>query len=74
MKNKKKYIVISPLFPNDNSHAGSYIYDQVKTIIDLSDYNVKVIKVTSIFSSEKDYNFKGIEVKIFNLFNLFTFL
>jgi len=74
MENKKKYIVISPLFPNDNSHAGSYVYDQVKTIIDLSDYNVKVIKVTSIFSSEKDYNFKGIEVKIFKVFDLPFFI
>ena len=49
MENKKKYIIISPLFPSDESHTGSYVYDQVKTIIDLSDYNVKVIKVTSIF-------------------------
>ena len=74
MENKKKYIVISPLFPNDNSHAGSYVYDQVKTIIDLSDYNVKVIKVTSLFSSEKDYNFKGIEVKVFKVFDLPFFI
>ena len=74
MENKKKYIVISPLFPNDNSHAGSYVYDQVKTIIDLSDYNVKVIKVTPLFSSEKDYNFKGIEVKIFKVFDLPFFI
>jgi len=74
MEDKKKYIVISPLFPNDNSHTGSYIYDQVKTIIDLSDYNVKVIKVTSFFSSEKDYNFKGIEVKIFKVFDLPFFI
>jgi glycosyltransferase involved in cell wall biosynthesis len=74
MENKKKYIVISPLFPNDNKHIGSYVYDQVKTIIDLSDYNVKVIKVTSLFSSEKDYNFKGIEVKIFKVFDLPFFI
>ena len=74
MENKKKYIVISPLFPNNNSHVGSYVYDQVKTIIDLSDYNVKVIKVTSLFSSEKDYNFKGIEVKIFKVFDLPFFI
>ena len=74
MENKKKYIVISPLFPSDNSHAGSYVYDQVKTIIDLSDYNVKVIKVTSIFSLEKDYNFKGIEVKLFKVFDLPFFI
>jgi len=74
MENKKKYIVISPLFTNDNKHIGSYVYDQVKTIIDLSDYNVKVIKVTSLFSSEKDYNFKGIEVKIFKVFDLPFFI
>ena len=74
MENKKKYIVITPLFPNDNSHVGSYVYDQVKTIIDLSDYNVKVIKVTSLFSSEKDYNFKEIEVKIFKVFDLPYFI
>jgi len=74
MENKKKYIVISPLFPNDNSHAGSYVYDQVKAIIDLSDYNVKVIKVTSLFSSEEDYNFKGIEVKVFKVFDLPFFI
>ena len=74
MENKKKYIVISPLFPNDNSHTGSYVYDQVKTIINLSDYNVKVIKVISLFSSEKDYNFKGIEVKVFKVFDLPFFI
>ena len=74
MENKKKYIVISPLFPDDNSHTGSYVYDQVKTIIDLSDYNVKVIKVTSLFSSKKDYNFKGIEVKIFKVLDLPFFI
>ena len=74
MENKKKYIVISPLFPNDNSHAGSYVYDQVKAIIDLSDYNVKVVKVTPLFSLEKDYNFKGIEVKVFKVFDLPFFI
>ena len=74
MENKKKYIVISPLFPNDISHVGSYVYDQIKTIIDLSDYDVKVIKVISFFSSEKDYNFKGIEVKIFRVFDFPFFI
>tara|TARA_B100000767_G_scaffold275133_1_gene310611 strand:+ start:546 stop:1703 length:1158 start_codon:yes stop_codon:yes gene_type:complete len=74
MENKKKYVVISPLFPNDNNHTGSYVYDQVKAIIDLSDYNVKVLKVTSILSSEKDYNFKGIEVKVFKVFDLPFFI
>ena len=41
MGNKKQYIVITPFFPSDNSHVGSYIYDQVKTIIDLTNYDVE---------------------------------
>jgi len=74
MGNKKKYIVITPFFPSDNSHVGSYIYDQVKTIIDLTNYDVKVIKVASIFSFEKDYFFKGIEVKIFKMLDFPFFI
>ena len=74
MENKKKYIVISPLFPNDNSHVGSYVFDQVTAINTLSDYSIRVIKVTSIFSLEKDYIFKGIEVKIFKVFDLPFFI
>ena len=74
MRNKKKYIVISPLFPNNNSHIGSYVYDQVRTIIDLFDYNITIVKVVSLFSSETDYNFKGIEVKIFKVFDLPFFM
>lgn len=74
MENKKKYIIISPLFPSDESHVGSYVYDQAKTIIDLQKYDVKVIKITSVFTSEKDYIFKGIEVKIFKVLDLPFFI
>tara|TARA_B100001142_G_C14330323_1_gene653840 strand:- start:1261 stop:2433 length:1173 start_codon:yes stop_codon:yes gene_type:complete len=74
MENKKKYIIISPLFPSDESHVGSYIYDQAKTIIELQRYNVKVIKITSVFTSEKDYTFKGIDVKIFKVLDIPFFI
>ena len=74
MENKKQYIIISPLFPSDECHAGSYVYDQAKTLIDITNYDVKVIKVLSIFSTKKDYNFKGIEVKIFKVLDLPFFI
>ena len=74
MGNKKQYIIISPFFPNDNNHAGSYVYDQLKTLIDITNYDIKVIKVVSIFSNEKDYLFRGIKVKIFRVFDLPFFI
>ena len=74
MENKKQYIIISPFFPNDNNHVGSYVYDQAKTLIDITNYDIKVIKVVSIFSNEKDYLFRGIKVKIFRVFDLPFFI
>ena len=74
MESKKQYIVLTPFFPNENSHVGSYIYDQVKAIINLSDYDVKIIKVTSFFSLEKSYNYKEINVRIFKIFDFPFFI
>ena len=74
MEDKKQYIIISPFFPNDTNHAGSYVYDQVKSLIDITNYDIKVIKVVSIFSNEKDYIFRGIKVKIFRVFDLPFFI
>ena len=74
MANKKKYIIISQLFPTEKNHVGSYIYDQVKTIIDLNKYDVQVIKVTSVFTLEQDYTFKGVEVKIFKVLDFPFFI
>ena len=57
MINKNKYIIISPLFPTNEGHVGSYVYDQAKTLSDITNYDVRVIKVVSMFSNEKDYTF-----------------
>ena len=74
MKNKKKYIIITPFFPNTKSHIGSYVYDQARTIFSLSDYQVEIIKVVSIWSLEKDYVFKGLKVYIFRVLDLPFFI
>ena len=49
MGNKRTYLVLTPFFPSDEGHVGSYVYDQAKAIIKLSDYDVNVIKVVSFF-------------------------
>ena len=74
MENRKQYIIISPFFPNDTNHVGSYVYDQAKTLIDITNYDVKVIKVVSIFSNERDYLFNGIKVNIFRVLDLPFFI
>ena len=74
MNSNGKYIILTPFFPDSMNHIGSYIYDQAKTINSLSEYNVNVIKLTSIFSTEKDYVFKGIQVKIFKVIDFPFFI
>ena len=44
-----------------------------RTLIDITNYDIKVIKVVSIFSNEKDYLFRGIKVKIFRVFDFTLF-
>ena len=74
MINKNKYIIISPLFPTNEGHVGSYVYDQAKTLSDITNYDVRVIKVVSMFSNEKDYTFNEFEVKIFRVLDLPFFI
>ncbi len=65
MKNKKIYLIITPYFPSEFSHVGSYVYDQAKAINDTGHFVVKVIKLVSFFSKEKDYKFNNISVEVF---------
>ena len=74
MKNKQKYLVITPFFPSSEGHVGSYVYDQVKTIKEISNFDVIIVKITSFFSSEQDYNFKGFDVKVFKVLDLPFFI
>jgi glycosyltransferase involved in cell wall biosynthesis len=57
--------VITPFFPSNNSFVGSYIFDQVNEIRKQTEFDVRIVKTVSLFSSEKDYEFNGFKVSIF---------
>ena len=44
---KKYYIVVTPFFPTQESFRGPFIYDQVKALKKVSDYEVVVFKPTT---------------------------
>jgi glycosyltransferase involved in cell wall biosynthesis len=74
MEDKKQYIVITPFFPSKESYIGSYIYDQINEIKNQSDFNIRVIKVVSLFSSEIDYEYKGFKVSILKMLDVPFFI
>ncbi len=66
----KIYIVITPFFPSSTSFRGPYIYDQVRALEKKGKYNIIVLKPKSFFSKEKDYEYEGINVYLFNVLAL----
>jgi glycosyltransferase involved in cell wall biosynthesis len=74
MENKKTYIVITPFFPSKNSFVGSYIFDQINEIRHQSNFNIKIVKIVTAFSFEKDYKFEGFEIKIFRVIDFPFFI
>ncbi|MBC8266069.1 MAG: glycosyltransferase family 4 protein [Flavobacteriales bacterium] len=71
---KNTYLVITPFFPSYENHNGSYVFDQIKEIKKQTSFNIEIIKVVSLFSSEKDYEFQGFQVKIFKTFDFPFFI
>jgi len=65
LKNKHTYLVITPFFPSIDSFVGSYIFDKSNEIRKQTEFDVRIIKTVSLFSSEKDYEFNGFKVSIF---------
>ena len=57
--------MITPFFPSNNSFVGSYIFDQVNEIRKQTEFDIRIVKTVSLFSSEKDYEFNGFKVSIF---------
>ena len=68
------YLVITPFFPSKNSFVGSYIFDQLIELKKQTDFNIQVVKITSFFSTEKDYVFKDISVRIFRIIDFPGFI
>ena len=58
MREIKTYLVITPFFPSSSNHKGIYIYDQLNQIRRKKNLKIKIVKLVSIFSREKNYNFK----------------
>lgn len=63
---KNIYLVVTPFFPTESNWRGAYIYDQVRAIIDLSDYDVLVFKPCSLKEKEGAYFFNGIKIYLFH--------
>jgi glycosyltransferase involved in cell wall biosynthesis len=68
------YLVVTPFFPSNECHVGSYIFDQLNEIRKQSNFNIKLVKIVSILSNEKDYLFKNFQVKIFKVIDFPCFI
>lgn len=62
---KKYYIVVTPFFPTQESFRGPFIYDQVKALKKVSDYEVVVFKPTTSHDKRAFYEYDGIKVFLF---------
>ena len=51
MLNQGTYLVVTPFFPTMGSHNGSFIYDQINEIRNQANFDIRVIKVVSLFST-----------------------
>ena len=70
-----KYYILTPFFPSPISFRGSYLLDQAKAIQHLSGYSVKVIILSSFYSSSiSSYTIENIECFTFKVFDFPSFL
>lgn len=69
-----KYIVITPFFPTPDSFRGPFVYDQVKAITGLRDYEVIVFKPTSLRSKARSYEYNGIQVHLFPMIQMPSYI
>jgi glycosyltransferase involved in cell wall biosynthesis len=61
---KVNYIFVTPYYPNKDSFYGNYIHDQVKAIKKLSNYNIIVVKLSTLWTKKLDYcyTFEGFTI------------
>lgn len=67
---KPIYLFVVPYFPNAERHLGSYIYDQVKALVDTDKFSVIVLLPSSNLDKYGDYEYHGIKVYRFKERNL----
>jgi len=71
---KEYYIIITSLFPTNKSFRGPFILDQVKAIKKKGNLQVVVFKPKKWYEKEGDYEFDGIKVYRFNIYNLPSYI
>jgi len=74
LNNIQTYLVVTPFFPSEDSFVGSYVFDQINEIRNQSVFTIEVVKVTSLFSKEKDYIYKGFRVSVFKTIDIPFFI
>lgn len=67
---KPFYITITPFFPTPTNFRGPFVYDQIKAIEESGKYSVIVFKPKKWFSLEKGYEYEGVKVYRFKVFDL----
>lgn len=67
---KPIYLVVTPFFPSNTSFRGPYIYDQVRAIERSGKYRVVVMMGTSWLFPTPDYEYEGVKVNRFKLYDL----
>lgn len=65
MKDKPIYICVTPFFPSPGNWRGAYVLDQMKAIQRNSEYEVVVMKPSSLRDKTKSYEVDGIKVHLF---------
>lgn len=70
---KEYYVILTPFFPSKKNFAGPFIYDQVKAIQKVSNYEVIVIR-PFYSGAEKSYIYQGITVHQIKLWDIPSFL
>ena len=67
---KKIYLVVTPFFPEPGDFHGPYVLDQVKALMQLSDYRVVVMKSVPFWIKPVDYVIDGVNVYRFKDYSL----
>lgn len=71
---QKHYLVITPFFPTVKSFRGPYVLDQVKALQKTGKFSVVVLKPTLFYTRELDYEYDGVKVFMFNVYNLPSYI
>ena len=70
----KKYLVLTPFFPSDENHQGSYIYDQIIALKKNTDFDITVVKLNHSFVQSSKYTYKDIVCYNFSIYDFPSFI